>query len=196
MRRSMVFLLAFASAACAEASAPEPDDNAARLPDAQHCDPVRDWNPDLIALETAMLDALAQARAQGQRCGSRGSFGEAPALRLNGALTCAARLHALDMAQRGFFDHIDPDDQTAWDRLRAVEYDFATADEVIASADLTPEDILHDVWLPREGSCAAVSASSYIDVGVGVALPFAEPSEGNEALDGRLWTLVVAKPIP
>ncbi len=194
MRRGLSVLLALAGAACGEPSEGMPS-GALRLPDAQRCDPVREWNPELVALEQTMLEQLNEARAQGRGCGPRGSFAEAPALRLDGALTCAARLHAFDMAQREFFDHIDPDDVTAWDRIRAVDYDFATADEVIASADLAPEDILSDIWLPREGSCAALSASSYVDVGIGVALPFTEPVPDNDGLDGRLWTLIVAKPI-
>ncbi len=170
----------------------EPTDTTpAELPALEPCDAVRDWNADLVHLEQEMLEALEAHRAQGQSCGGRGSFSPAPRLRLNGALTCAARLHALDMAEQGFVEHEGSDGSTLWDRIRAAGYGFATADEVIAVADLPPEDILNTIWMPREGSCAAVSASSYIDVGLGVAIPF----DADDPLTGLRWAIVLAKPI-
>ncbi len=161
------------------------------LSDLELCDPIREWNPELIALEVQMLDALDERRSQGQHCGTRGSFAPAPPLRRSPGLHCAARLHALDMAEAGFVDHVGSDDSTAWDRIRDVEYAFATADEVVVASDLPPQDILDTLWLPREGSCAALSATAYLEVGVGVALPFDE----DDPVPGRRWTLVLAKPI-
>ena len=177
-------------AACDEASEGSPPPEP--LPALERCDSVRDWNPELVELETRMLQALDERRARGQSCGPRGSFEPAPALRLRGALTCAARLHALDMAEQGFLEHEGSDGSSAWDRIRAAEYTFATADEVVVATDLPPEDILDTVWLPREGSCAALSATAYTDVGIGVALPF----DPEDPLVGRRWTIVLAKPIP
>lgn len=162
-----------------------------QLPALELCDPVRGWNPELVLLEQEMLEALEARRAVGHDCGPRGSYRPAPQLRVNGALTCAARLHALDMAEQSFVAHAGSDDTTPWDRLRAAEYPFATADEVIVATDLPPEDILDTIWLAREGSCAALSASSYIEVGVGVALPF----DPEDPLTGLRWAVVLAKPI-
>ena len=187
MRRATCFLLL--ATACADPSAPALEDEP--MPDLERCDPVRAWNPELVALEQEMLEALDGRRAEGRTCGTRGSFAPAPALRLRGALTCAARLHALDMAQQGFIDHEGSDDSTPWDRLRAVEYAFATADEAIVGADLTPEDILDTLWLPREGSCATLSATAYTDVGLGVALPF----DPDDPIEGHRWAIVLAKPL-
>lgn len=161
------------------------------LPALERCDEVRDWNPELAELEATMLAALDARRSNGRTCGPRGSFETAPPLRTRGALTCAARLHALDMAQSGFVDHEGSDGSSAWERIRAVEFPFATADEVVVATDLPPEDILDTLWLPREGSCAALSATSYTDVGIGVALPF----DSEDPLVGRRWTIVLAKPI-
>ncbi len=168
------------------------DSTRAALPELELCDPIRAWNPQLIELEQQMLEALDARRAQGQHCGPRGSFPPAPTLRMNGALRCAARLHALDMAEQGFVDHQGSDDTTPWGRLTAAQYPFATADEVIVSTDMTPEDILDTVWIPREGSCAALSASSYTEVGVGAALPF----DPDDPLTGLRWAIVLAKPRP
>lgn len=162
-----------------------------QLPALELCDPVRGWNPELVLLEQEMLEALEARRALGQDCGPRGSYPPAPQLRLNGALTCAARLHALDMAEQGFVAHAGSDDTTPWDRLHRAGYPFATADEVIVATDLPPQDILDTIWIPREGSCAALSASSYIEVGLGVALPF----DPEDPLPGLRWAIVLAKPI-
>lgn len=167
------------------------DTTSAEIPSLELCDPIREWNPELVQLEQEMLEALEARRAVGQSCGPRGSYPPAPRLRVDGALTCAARLHALDMAEQGFVAHEGSDGTTPWARLRAAEYPFATADEVIVSIDLPPEDILDTIWLPREGSCAALSASSYIEVGVGAALPF----DPEDPLTGLRWAIVLAKPI-
>lgn len=163
----------------------------AEIPALEHCDPIRQWNSELVELEQEMLEALEARRAAGQSCGGRGSYPPAPRLRVSGALTCAARLHALDMAQEGFVEHQGSDDSTPWDRVRAAGYEFATADEVITATDLPPEDILDTIWFPREGSCAALSASSYIEVGLGAALPF----DPEDPLAGLRWVIVLAKPI-
>ncbi len=177
---------------CCDASTRDDTSTDEALPaDLALCEPVRDWNPTLVELEAQMLAALDERRAAGRACGARGSFDPAPPLRVSPALRCAARLHALDMAETGFVDHLGSDDTTPWDRIRATQYAFATADEVIVATDLPPQDILDDIWLPREGSCAALSASAYVEVGVGVALPFDE----DDPLAGRRWALVVAKPI-
>jgi len=185
-------VLALLLAGCDEPAEPALSHAVGALPQLEACDPVRDWNPDLVALERAMLEGLDTRRAQGRACGDRGSFGPAEPLRLRGDLSCAARLHALDMAQEGFVDHIGSDDSNPWDRLRALDVRFATADEVIVATDLAPQDILDQIWLPREGSCAALSATAYTDVGIGVALPF----DPDDPLTGRRWTVVLAKPLP
>ncbi|MCR9160561.1 MAG: CAP domain-containing protein [Nannocystaceae bacterium] len=190
LRGVLVLLCVVPAAACEDA----PHDEMAPqqpLPALARCDAVRDWSPALVELEDRMLRALDERRAQGQSCGAQGSFAPAPPLRRAGALTCAARLHALDMAERGFVEHEGSDGSSAWDRMRAVEYAFATADEVVVATDLPPEDILDDVWLPREGSCAALSATAYTEVGLGVALPF----DPDDPLAGRRWTVMLAKPI-
>lgn len=193
MLRRITFGAMLVLASCDDAELEGPNEaSMAAVPRLELCDPIRDWNPDLVELEAQMLEALAARRDAGQSCGARGSFPPAPRLRLNGALTCAARLHALDMAEEGFVDHQGSDDTSPWDRLRAAGYEFATADEVITATDLPPADILDTIWIPREGSCAALSASSYIEVGLGAALPF----NPEDPLTGLRWVIVLAKPIP
>lgn len=192
MRPRIAAAVVLLLASCDDSQGDAPTDpTRAELPALERCDPIRQWNSELVGLEQEMLEALEARRAAGQSCGTRGSYPPAPRLRVNGALTCAARLHALDMAQEGFVDHRGSDDSTPWDRVRAAGYEFATADEVITATDLPPEDILETIWFPREGSCAALSASSYIEVGLGAALPF----DPEDPLSGLRWAIVLGKPI-
>ncbi len=192
MRRwAPIFACLVFAAACDDGGSPSRMTGPPVLPQTEACDAVRDWNPELVDLELAMLDAIDARRSEGRTCGPRGSFDPAPPLRLRGALTCAARVHALDMAREGFVDQFGSDDSTPWDRLRAVDYAFATADQTVVATDLPPEDILDELWLPREGSCSALSATAYTEVGIGVALPF----DPEDLLEGRRWTVVLAKPI-
>ncbi len=189
----LLAMVAAVGPACAASDELEPSGADPSLPRIEFCDPARGWPDALKTRERDLLAELDRVRAEGSGCGTRGSFEPAPPLARSGALSCAARVHSLDMATRDFVDHENPDDQTPWDRLRSTGYAFATADEVIANADLTPEDMLREIWLPRDGSCAALAASAYTEVGVGVAS--AAMAEGEDALDGSTWTIVVAKPI-
>lgn len=189
MRFRSAWLASLALCGCdPEPTASEPAE--VELPALEACDDVRGWSTELVRLEQEMLRLLDDRRALGQTCGARGSFAPAPALHLDGSLQCAARLHALDMAEQGFVDHEGSDDSTPWARMRRAGYLPATADEVIAASDLTPQDIIDQIWLSREGSCSALSATAYTDVGIGVALPFDE----DDAV-GLRWTIVLAKPI-
>lgn len=172
-------------------ASPASDPPAVALPALEACDAVRDWNPDLVAQEQEMLAALRERRARGNDCGTRGTFAPSDTLRLDGALTCAARLHALDMAAQGFVDHDGSDEQSPWDRLHTVGYRFATADQAIVAADLTIEDILDEIWLARDGSCATLSAESYTEVGIGAALPF----DPEDPVAGLRWSVVMARPL-
>jgi uncharacterized protein YkwD len=186
--RSPVALLAcmLLLPACDEPLHPQSSGGVA-LPSLPLCDPARTWTQEAIDLELAIADRIAEVRETGFSCGAAGTFDPAPALRRSGRLICAARLHSLDMAVRGFVDHENPDDVGPWERLRAVDYEPATADEAIAAGPLSADDVLDDAWLVREGSCAAILADPYVHFGVGVHV-----DEASE--HGRYFTLLLGKP--
>ncbi len=70
-------------------------------------------------------------------------------LSLNEELTLAARLHSLDMAERDFFDHVNPDGDSPTDRAGAQGY-AGTAGENIA-AGFTSIESVHRAWLDSVG---------------------------------------------
>jgi uncharacterized protein YkwD len=93
------------------------------------------------------------------------------------------------MLEREFFDHEDPDGALPWDRLREVEYAFYDANETIAIGALSPSEVMDEIWMPRDGSCAALMAAEFEEVGVG-----AGGSVGPDLAFTRAWTVLVALP--
>ncbi len=171
------------------------------LPDLERCDSARTRDADEIDLEGQIYRAVAVLRARGADCADRGRFAATNGLQREGALICAARLHSDDMLGRDFVDHTDPDGVTPWERLAAVEYEVATADEVIAAT--RPEDgldgdaIVDEVWVTRAGSCAALMAEPYVDIGVGVSIDRESDADNADAnRRTQTITVVVAKPRP
>lgn len=70
-------------------------------------------------------------------------------LALNEQLTLASRAHALDMAVRDFFDHVNPDGHDPTDRAQAQGY-TGTAGENIAAGYLNVDEA-HAAWLESLG---------------------------------------------
>ncbi len=70
-------------------------------------------------------------------------------LALNDLLTLAARAHSLDMAQRDFFDHVNPDGLDPTDRAEAQGY-TGTAGENIAAGYVNVDEA-HAAWLVSLG---------------------------------------------
>lgn len=135
-------------------------------PDTAYCSPFRDWDPELIAFETEVLELSNAVRAQGQDCGSQGSFGPAPALKLNSALNCAARAHSTYMRDNQVFDHVGPDGQSPGDRIALTGYRVRRWGENIAYGYPTPEAVVEG-WKNSEGHCANLMRASYTQMGVG-----------------------------
>lgn len=116
--------------------------------------------------EQKMLQLVNQARAKGANCGSAGSFGPAGPLVMNPSLHCAARKHSQDMAERNFFNHVNPDGEDPFDRMEKAGYDYFAAGENIAAGDDDPEVTLAG-WLESDGHCANIMDPKYTEFGVG-----------------------------
>lgn len=97
------------------ASACDPAASGTEAPEAwpttEACEGLDEWAPAFVALEDEALARIDARRAEGADCGERGKWEPAPSLRRRTALDCAARYHALDMATRGYFGRLDPDDR-------------------------------------------------------------------------------------
>lgn len=101
-------------------------------------------------LERALAEQIDQARSRAVRCGNR-ELRAGPALRPSDALTRAARGHARHMAERGFFQHIDPEGRDSQQRAAAAGFQGAVA-ENLAWGQTTPEQVV-STWLQSPGHC-------------------------------------------
>lgn len=117
------------------------------------------WTPEEVYLAELVNRARADPMAEGVRVGLDLTEGLTEAelarlvpqepLALNAFLTTAARAHSLDMAQRGFFDHINPDGDTPTDRAQAAGYGGTAGENIAAGQESIDE--AHFMWLESLG---------------------------------------------
>jgi len=138
--------------------------------DTPYCHPVygpMKWPDPLSAWEDEVVALVNQARATGGDCRTTGKFGPSKPLTVHASLHCSARVHSKDMADRGFFDHINPDGQDPFDRMAEAGYgSYATQGENIAAGTPTAKETV-DGWLASDGHCANMLNPAYKDIGVG-----------------------------
>ncbi|MDQ7012439.1 MAG: CAP domain-containing protein [Planctomycetota bacterium] len=72
-------------------------------------------------------------------------FGPVEPLALDLTLAAAARAHSLDMADRGFFDHINPDGLNPTQRARAAGYGGVAGESIGAAHNSV--DALYEAWM-------------------------------------------------
>lgn len=116
------------------------------------------------AAEAQLLRELNAARAVGRTCG--GQFMPAvSAVTWNGYLARSARAYAQDMANRGFFAHVDPDGRTHSQRDEAAGYSgWTTVGENIIGGYSLGETTA--AWLESTDHCMAIMSPAYKEVGV------------------------------
>jgi uncharacterized protein YkwD len=89
-----------------------------------------------------------------------------PAVQISEVLRRAARAHSDDMAIRRFFDHVDPNGRTPFDRMRAHGHARPAA-ENIAHGQHTPEEAM-GAWLRSPGHRANLLLPDVRQLGVGL----------------------------
>ncbi|MEU3188050.1 CAP domain-containing protein [Streptomyces sp. NPDC006923] len=87
-------------------------------------------------------------------------------LRSDSGLDSLARDFSDEMAERGFFDHTDPDGRTPWDRADAAGIQ-GLGGENIARGQATAQAVM-DSWMNSEGHRANILNCDYTRLGVGV----------------------------
>lgn len=132
-----------------EAPAPEPEPTSP--PTAEEEEPA---SPEVEAAE-AVLGLVNQARGQA---------GCQP-LRLDAGLTNVALAHSRDMAERGYFDHTDPDGRTPWDRAAAAGIS-TMGGENIAMGQPDARAVV-DAWMNSEGHRANILNCDFTTMGLG-----------------------------
>lgn len=124
------------------------------------------WNTASTEFETQVLALTNQRRAEGADCNTEGVFPSADPLTLNKKLECAARLHSADMAEREFFNHLNPDGTSPAVRVINTGYSFQAVGENIAAGQITAEHVVES-WMHSDGHCANIMRANYRELGVG-----------------------------
>jgi len=136
------------------------------IPDIAYCDSVANWDSAWTEFENDVFVIVNQRRSEGADCGSEGTFSSASPLQTDGGLHCAARLHSKDMADRGFWDHTNPDNEEPWDRMDRAGYQWSRAAENIARGSTTPEAVMQG-WMNSDGHCANIMNPQLVHIGIG-----------------------------
>ncbi len=124
------------------------------------------------ANECAVFDLVNQRRAEGADCGSEGTFGSAPPLKLHTALREAAGLHSRDMGERDYFSHDSPGGPNGADMVERVEnagyVNWFAIGENISAGRSSPEETMAG-WMASPGHCANIMNPNFTEIGVGYA---------------------------
>jgi uncharacterized protein YkwD len=151
---------------------PQGQPPASQPPSQPPIDPSSPWEDQVLQLTNAR-------RAAGAVCGNQ-SFAPAAPLAPNPALTAAARGHSRDMAERGFFEHTNPDGRTPADRAVAAGFQSRYVGENIAAGQRGPTEVVQ-AWMDSPGHCQNIMDPHYRVLGVGY---FFSPQSSH----GHYWT--------
>lgn len=136
------------------------------VPENGFCADVSDWDAARIQFENEVIALVNTHRSRGANCGGEGTFEASHPLVANEALRCAARKHSVDMKQRRYFDHIDPEGRGVFERVIDAGYDPITWGENIAKGLDTPELVMAGL-MNSPGHCANIMRPQFTEIGVG-----------------------------
>jgi uncharacterized protein YkwD len=139
---------------------------------------------DAPAVSRRVLELVNEARARPTRCG-RQTFNATTPLKLSPALGNAALAHSLDMAARGYFDHVGPDGSTPASRVTRAGYAWRSVGENLAAGVPTPDEAVAG-WLQSAAHCQNLMDPRFTDMGVGFIVNPKNPSV-------IFWTQVFAQ---
>jgi uncharacterized protein YkwD len=136
------------------------------------------------AQATRALQLVNDVRARGIHCGDE-LFGPAPPMTLSGTLAGVALGHASDMAEKNYFEHVDPAGHSPADRVRAVGYSEKLVGENIAFGPKSVDEVVQG-WLDSPGHCENIMDPRFAEMGLGLA--------AGRAKRGLYWVQVLAEP--
>lgn len=153
-----------------------------------NCGQVDTWNPEWSQLEVDMLAEVNRNRLQGADCEPGTCAVEpcdwhpaVPALEMNEVARVAARLHSLDMVDRDFFAHDNPDGLDPFVRMENAGYQGPDPwGENIQAGSSTGEDAVASL-MTSPGHCRNIMDPEYKVIGLGYAY-------GAQADYGHYWT--------
>jgi uncharacterized protein YkwD len=145
--------------------------------------PPSSWDRP-AAFATRALQLVNDVRARGTHCGDE-LFGPAPPVTLSGTLANVALGHANDMAEKNYFEHVDPAGQSPADRVRAVGYSEKLVGENIAYGPKSVDEVVQG-WLDSPGHCENIMDPRFVEMGIGLA--------PGHVKRGLYWVQVLAEP--
>jgi uncharacterized protein YkwD len=131
-----------------------------------YCDASEPWSASDVMAEQRMLDLVNDARSWGVSCDPGVLQEFLPELLEQGPLKCAARIHARDMFERGFFDHVNPEGEGYVERLVRAGAEFVQADEVLGDFRAEGGEF-RDVLEAGGDGCSILLSPGFNAVGVG-----------------------------
>lgn len=123
------------------------------------------WPSANAAFEADLLELVNDRRAEGATCGGE-AFGPTDPLTKDDLLNEAARGHSLDMVERDFFDHTNPDGDSPGDRIDDLGYEWSTWGENIAAGQSTPAAVMQ-TWMNSPGHCSNIMNPAFDEIGLG-----------------------------
>jgi uncharacterized protein YkwD len=167
VRPSLLLMILLSACLADEGDGPVPSagpDASIETPTGAYCDPTEGWPTQSATWEAQVVDLVNMHRLAGAVCSGQYLPAVEP-LQMVSSLQCAARLHSMDMAQRGYFKHKNPEGEEAWDRMERAGYTWTGAAENITTGS-TPEGAV-DAWMKStQGHCENIMAN-YEHIGVG-----------------------------
>jgi uncharacterized protein YkwD len=136
------------------------------VPMTDHCEAVAVWDEEWTQWEDEVLLLVNEYRAEGADCGEEGVFGPADPLETDEVLRCSARLHSLDMFDRMYFDHVNPDGLDPFNRMELAGFSGSTMGENIAMGQTDPVEVMV-AWIDSDGHCSNILNPNYTLIGVG-----------------------------
>ena len=135
-------------------------------------------------LANRALELINQVRSKGTHCGDE-LFGPAPPVSLSGTLDTVASGHAIDMAEKNYFEHVDPAGHSPADRVRAVGYQEKLVGENIAYGPKSVDEVVQG-WLDSPGHCENIMDPRFAEMGIALA--------PGHVKRGLYWVQVFAEP--
>ena len=141
----------------------------AALPEVEFCEPAQAPNRAERAAEEELIALLQQDRVTGSTpCPSGETSPPAPPLRLDGRLSCVARVRALDQVATGATGPNDSQGRNAPERASLAGYEVSAWWESYAHNAASGSQA-YDRILADADSCPELGNPQYTDVGVGKA---------------------------
>jgi uncharacterized protein YkwD len=135
-----------------------------------------------VQFEEEVLLLVNEFRSAPADCGAEGQFAAAGPLSVDPLLRCSSRLHSLDMFERGYFDHDNPDGVSPQARMAAAGFTGNRYGENIAQGQQTPEDVM-EAWMDSDGHCSNIMLAGYTVIGIGY-----HPGAQTRGQPSNFWT--------